>query len=468
MDFLKNLFFGEPEVSTNGVFGVIDIGTSKIVCLIAREDFPDHPKIIGIGHNKSSGMRQGWVSDMDALQKSIADAVTTAEAMCGETLQSVTINISGAQIISHSIDIELALNGRTIEEHDVFRMINQAQTMLPEEHLPQQIELLQTIPVGYRLDEQKTVSDPIGMTGSTLQSRIHLISAEHGSLRTLVNVVGRCHLNVEQIIASPYASGIACLVEDEIDLGSIVIDMGAGTTSFTMFFEGEAIFAGGISIGGAHITSDIARCLTTSITEAERVKTLYGNTLSSSFDNTDSIEIPLIGEENDFDNIQHVPKSQLISIIQPRMEEILELVRDKIDKSGFTELSGRRVVLTGGASQLNGTRELAQRILDKQVRLGKPMRTAKRKTLGGKFITPPVPYGIPYESGPAFAVTEGLLAIALNQELAHSNLHNSGRHSNRSFSRSNLSPKRSCPLLMDNKIVEAASQQIIRMRDLFK
>jgi cell division protein FtsA len=290
--------------------------------------------------------------------------------------------------------------------------------MVPDDHHGHPLELIHTIPVHYTLDAQKGIRDPLGMTGDTLHTHMHLIAASFGPVRTLITAIARCHLEVEKLVAAPYASGLACLVEDEMDLGSLVIDMGAGTTSFAVFFEGNVVYADGIALGGSHVTNDIARGLTTSLTSAERLKTLYGNAIPSPMDEREIIDVPLVGEEAP-ENANHLPKAHLIRIIQPRVEEILELVRARMDKSGFNDVAGRRVVLTGGASQLPGVRELAQRMLDKQVRLGRPLRVSRPSSLAGKA-------GLSFAglaeatSGPAFATTAGLLAVSMQPELAAS------------------------------------------------
>jgi cell division protein FtsA len=203
-----------------------------------------------------------------------------------------------------------------------------------------------------------------------------------------------------------------------MDLGSLVIDMGAGTTSFAVFFDGTVVYADGIPVGGAHVTNDVARGLTTSLAHAERLKTLYGNALPSPLDEREIIDVPQVGEEEAPEHANHIPKSQLVRIIQPRLEEIFEMVRAKLDRSGFQEAAGRRVVLTGGASQMPGVRELAQRMLEKQVRLGRPLRIARSTTGNGKAASFT---GLAEStSGPAFATTAGLLAVAMQPELAAS------------------------------------------------
>ena len=424
MNFIKKWLYGEKQTTNGEVFAALDIGSSKIACLIARAEADGPPRIIGIGHHLSEGMRNGGVSNMEALQQSIGQAVWAAEQMASETIHHVTINISGAHLASQCVDIELPLNGREVSESDISRVQAQGYAMAPEDTSGHPLELLHTIPVSYTLDGQKGIRDPIGMTGAMLHAQMHLIAAGFGPVRTLATAIARCHLDIDQIVAAPYASGLACLVEDEMDLGSLLVDMGAGTTSYAVFSDGKIVHAGGIAIGGAHVTSDIARGLTTSLAQAERLKNLYGNAIPSPMDDREIIDVPLVGEEAG-DSANPLPKSHLIRIIQPRLEEVFELLRARLDKSGFSEAAGRRVVLTGGASQLPGVRELAQRMLDKQVRLGRPLRVARPSTLshrsGGTAFT-----GLAEStSGPAFATTAGLLAVAMHPELGSNN----GAHS---------------------------------------
>ena len=410
----------KPRSTQGEVFAALDVGSSKIACFIARADKDGGtPRVIGIGHQLSEGMRNGAVSNMDSLQHAVSAAVATAEQMAGETIERVIVNVSGPQLASQLVNIELPLNGREVTEGDLHRIGVQAQSITVDDASNRALELLHSIPVSYALDNQKGVRDPIGMTGNMLHSQMHLISAEFGPVRTLVTAIARCHLDVTKLVAAPYASGLSCLVEDEMDLGSLVIDLGAGTTSFAVFFDGNAIYTDGIAVGGAHVTNDIARGLTTSLTHAERLKTLYGNATASAMDDREIIDVPQVGEEAP-ENANHIPKAHLIRIIQPRLEEIFEMVRARMNKSGFNETAGKRVVLTGGASQMPGIRELAQRMLDKQVRLGRPLRVAR------PFHPNSVNKGSAFTglaeatSGPAFATTAGLLAIAMQPELAQS------------------------------------------------
>ena len=200
-------------------------------------------------------------------------------------------------------------------------------------------------------------------------------------------------------MVSPYAAGLACLVNDEMDLGVTVIDMGGGTTTIGVFFDGNLIFADTVPVGGMHVTNDIARGLSTPVAHAERLKALFGSAISSTLDEREMIAVPQIGEEDE-NQVNHVPKSLLVRIIAPRVEETLEMVRDRLEASGFDKIAGRRVVLTGGACQLHGMRELAGHILDKQVRIGRPARIR----------------GLAESThGPAFSTAAGLLLFAMSE-----------------------------------------------------
>jgi cell division protein FtsA len=417
MKSIANWLFAKPRAAQGNVLAALDIGSSKIVCFIARPDQDGTPRVVGIGHQLAEGVRNGAVANIEALQRAIGQAVATAEQMAGENIERVTVNISGPQLLSQTVNIELPLHGREVTDGDLQRILAQSQSMAPEDAQGHALELIHTLPAHYALDYQKGIRDPVGMTGDMLQAQMHLVSAAFGPVRTLVTAVARCHLEVERLVAAPYASGLACLVEDEMDLGSLIIDMGAGTTSFAVFFDGALVYTDGIAVGGAHVTNDIARGLTTSVTHAERLKTLFGNAVPGAMDDRELVDVPQVGEEAP-ENANHIPKSHLIRIIQPRLEEIFELVRARMDKSGFQEAAGRRVVLAGGASQMAGVRELAQHMLDKQVRLGRPLRVARPS--GGRKSGVSFTGLAEATSGPAFATTAGLLAVAMQPELATS------------------------------------------------
>jgi cell division protein FtsA len=274
----------------------------------------------------------------------------------------------------------------------VSRLIHHAQTNFQ----PEGRDVMHAIPTNYSVDGSRGVRDPRGMFGEKRGVEGHMVSVVRGPLRNLELCIERCHLSVAGIAVSPYASGLACLVEDEMDLGVAMIDMGGGTTSLSIFFEGAMVYCDSVPIGGNHITNDIARGLSTPLAHAERMKTLYGSALASPSDEREMIDVPQVGE-SDADSANHIPRSMLTGIIQPRLEETFELVRDRMEASGYGRLAGRRVVLTGGAAQLNGARELASRMLDKQVRVGHPLRVTGLADATG---------------GPAFSTCAGLLTYS--------------------------------------------------------
>ncbi len=236
------------------------------------------------------------------------------------------------------------------------------------------------------------------MHGEKLGVHMHMVSTSRAQLQNLALCVERCHLELSGVVVSPYASGLACMVQDEVELGSICLDMGGGTTSFSIFHQGVCMHADVIPYGGENITNDIARGLSVSIASAERLKTLYGSALTSPTDHQEGLEVIQLGEDSQGAPNQ-IPRSLLTSIIRPRLEEILELVRDRLRSSGLESIVGKRMVLTGGASQLNGAREFAARIMEKNVRLGRPLRLS----------------GVPDTmTSPAFSTVSGLLEYAFN------------------------------------------------------
>ncbi|WP_341705000.1 cell division protein FtsA [Ferrovibrio sp.] len=381
-------------VSRSGLIAALDVGSSKVCCFIARAD-AGTLRVIGIGHQLSRGLRNGNVIDMDGAEQSIRAAVETAERMCGETIRDVYVSINAGNPQSLTVGVEVAIDGHEVTEHDVGLVLDQGRR---HEH-PGDREVIHSIPVGYTIDGSRGIKDPRGMACERLGVNMHIITAGAGPLRNLSTCVARGHLRIAGRVVAPFAAGLACLVEDEMDLGVTLIDMGGGTTSLAVFYDGQLVHVDVVPLGGAHVTNDIARGLSTPLAHAERLKTLYGTVLPSPSDDTETIDVPQVGETDEHAHNQ-VPRSILTGIIKPRLEETLEQVRERLAQSGFEKLAGRRVVLTGGASQLQGVRELAARILDKQVRLGRPIRVGGLAEATG---------------GPAFSACAGLLSYAQQQ-----------------------------------------------------
>ena len=381
--------------SKGSVIAALDVGTTKVSCFIARIiDDEGHFEIVGVGHQASAGFRAGTVVDLEAAETAIRETVHAAENMAAETmkgypLREVIINVPGIHAHSHHFSADIEILGHEVTEQDVLRTLARAQ----DQNLSTDRDLIHTIPIGYTIDGQHGVRDPRGLFGQQMKVDIHLVTGDSGALRNIATCIERSHLDIASMCVSPYAAGLSSLVEDEMDLGCTVIDMGGGVTSLAVFQGGKLIYTDAIPVGGHHVTNDIARGLTTSIPQAERLKTLYGSAIASGNDQNELIDVPQVGEDERAQP-NHVPRSLLIGIIQPRVEEIFELVRARLDDSGLRDAAGRRVVLTGGASQLPGLRDLGQMVLDKQVRLGRPIH------IGG------LPESV---SGPAFATTAGLL-----------------------------------------------------------
>jgi len=380
--------------SKENLIAALDVGSSKICCFIAAHEPGSRPRIVGIGHQISKGLKRGTVTDMDALELSILNAVHGAEQMAGETIRSVILNLSGGLPRSIGVDVKLEGLGHGIQDNDINRLLEQANEPAVNgvEH-----ELVHFIPTSFSVDGHTGIQDPRGMYADKLGAHILTVSAQKSAVRNLITCVNQCHLDVEDIVISPYASGLSTLMEDELDLGATLIDMGGGVTSIAVFESNKLFFADVAPVGGNHVTSDIATGLSTPAGQAERLKTLYGAATVSNSDDNEFIEVPSLGDES-FRQTQQVPKSHLTQIIQPRLEEILEMVKRKLQENNVYHLGGKRVVLTGGACQLPGTAELAANILGKNVRIGKPLRIAGLAETNG---------------GPAFSTCAGLIQYAL-------------------------------------------------------
>ncbi|HWZ67733.1 MAG TPA: cell division protein FtsA [Stellaceae bacterium] len=376
------------------LIAAVDIGTTKVCCFIARIS-DDNPRVLGIGHQISRGVRNGTIVDLEAAGTSVVNAVHAAEQMAGETIQQVVTNLSGGFFASRLVKAEISVAGREITDTEVQRVLEQGHLIRE----PSDRHVIHSVPVGFSIDDSRGIRDPRGMFGDRLGVNMHMVTANAASVRSHVSAIGRSHLELDALVVSPYAAGLSCLVEDEIALGVTVIDMGGGTTTIGVFFDGNLIYADYVPVGGCHVTNDIARGLSTPVAHAERMKTLFGSAISSSTDEREMIAVPQVGEEDE-GHVNHVPRSLLVGIVAPRIEETFELVRNRLEASGFDKMAGRRVVLTGGACQLHGAREFAALILDKQVRIGRPLQVMGLAEATG---------------GPAFSTTVGLLHFALSE-----------------------------------------------------
>ncbi len=382
MSFFGSSHFGLPRLKPlsskrSHIVSVLDIGSTKVVCMIGRltprqesEILPGRThkvEIIGIGHQRSRGVKSGVIADLDALEGVIRLSVDAAERMAGLTVDSLIVNVSAGRLASDIYTASIDLGGQEVEASDLRKVLVAA--------------------------SQQSIRDPLSMYGDLLGVDMHVVTVERTALKNLELCVNRAHLSVEGMVATPYASGLAALVDDEVELGCAAIDMGGGTTTISVFAEGRLIHTDAIGLGGHHVTTDLARGLSTRIEDAERLKVVHGSALLNGADERDMISIPPIGED-DRDQPSQVSRALVTRIVRARIEETLELIRDRIQKSGFSPIVGKRVVLTGGASQLTGLPETARRILARNVRIGRPMGVA----------------GLPVAAkGPAFSTACGLM-----------------------------------------------------------
>ncbi|MEE9196026.1 MAG: cell division protein FtsA, partial [Alphaproteobacteria bacterium] len=238
----------------NGLITGLDIGTTKVCCFIARGGDDGAPRIIGIGHQVADGVRAGTIVDMAAAELAIRNAVHAAEEMAGETIRQVVVNLSGGSPISKTLRYEISIAGHEVGDADVQRLVGPGRA----DNENESHELVHRLPIGFTIDGSRGIRDPRGMYGERLGVNMHIIAAEQGAVRTLHTCVARCHLDVEAMAISPYAAGLASLVPDEMNLGATLIDMGGGTTSIAVFYDGHLVHADSLPLGGVHVTSDIA------------------------------------------------------------------------------------------------------------------------------------------------------------------------------------------------------------------
>jgi len=387
----------------------LDVGSSKVVCLIARLR-PHGPQqvltrrshaieIIGFGHTVARGMKAGSVVNLAQAEEAIRRAVDAAERMASVEIESVVLSLSAGRLTSELFAADVDIVGSSVSEGDISRVLAAGS----RHSLRDGRAVLHSLPVGYSIDGVDGIRDPRGMLGSRFGVDMHVATTDIAAARNLMLAVERCHLDVEAMVASPYVAGLAVLADDEADLGAAVVDMGAGTTTMAVFLNGRLVHLEGFALGGHHVTMDIARGLNARVADAERIKTLYGTVLGGGSDERDMVTVPPLSDD-ERDQAQFVPRAALVSIIRPRVEEILEMVRDRLAASPLAAERRGHVILTGGASQLTGLADLASRTLDRPVRIGRPLGIANAPEAA---------------KGPAFAAAAGLLVYPQAAHLEH-------------------------------------------------
>lgn len=374
----------------------VDLGASKVACFIMKPDGVRRGDrtltTAGVGYVQSHGVRGGSIVDMDEAAQAIAQAVERAETMAGVDVQGVTVATACGQLASHRVSARISLSARPISDNDLARATAQAMAGL-RLNRRQAIHLR---PIAWSVDGQRHVRDPRAMVGRALGLELLVVSMNEGVFHTLGHCVERAHLQFEGAVAAPFASALAALEEDEMDLGAICIDMGGGSTSVAVYSGGALVHVDSLAVGGLHVTQDVARGLSTSMAGAERIKTLHGSAIASANEDRETIEAPPRGDDPGAGPVV-APRSMLKGIIAPRVEETLELLKERLKSAGALIDPGAGIVLIGGASQLAGVREVAVRVFDRPVRLGRPRR---------------IPHLADAASGPAFCAAAGVLQRA--------------------------------------------------------
>ena len=393
-----------------GVVAILDVGSSKIACLVLRFDGTSPReedgigslagqsgfRVIGAATTRSRGVRFGEIAAMPETERAIRTAVQAAQKMAQVRVDHVIACFSGANPRSYGLDGRVDVTSASVSEQDVARVLSAC-------HAPdfgEGREVLHAQPVNFALDHRSGLSDPRGQVGQVLSTDMHMLTVDAQAIQNLAYCVKRCDLELAGIASSAYVSGIAALVEDEQELGAACIDMGGGSTGVSVFLRKHMIFADAVRMGGDHVTSDISMGLQVPSATAERIKTFHGGVVATGRDDAEMIGIG--GETGDWEHDQRtVSRAELIGIMRPRIEEIFEEVRARLDIAGFDQLPSQQIVLTGAASQIPGLDGVATRILGQQVRLGRPLRV----------------HGLPQAAtGPGFASAVGLCLFAAHPQ----------------------------------------------------
>lgn len=348
---------------SNTVVG-LDIGTTHITVVAGQLNAEGRVDIVGIGSAPSKGLRKGVVINIEATVDSISKAVTQAETMGGFPIRSVVASISGSHIKglnSHGI---VGIKNKEVNRHDVAKVIEAAEAVA----IPSDREVLHVLPQEFIIDEQDGIKEPIGISGVRLEAKVHIVTASSASTQNIVKCANRCGLSVQDIVLGSLASGKSVLSPEEQELGVCLLDIGGGTTDLTVYHNGAVKFTGVLSVGGNHITNDIAAGLRTPIAAAEEIKCKHGSALSSLVSKDETLEVPSTGGRA----ARILSKQVLAEIIEPRVSEIFALAHKELAKAGMDELLTSGLVLTGGTANLMGIRQVAEQVLNLPVRIGVP------------------------------------------------------------------------------------------------
>ena len=344
----------------------LDIGTTKVCILVAEIKDEGTIDIIGMGSCDSKGLRKGVITHVDPTVECIKKVVEEAELMAGINIEEAYVGIAGEHIMGSNSRGMISINSKdhVISRDDINRVIEAAKTI----PIPADKDILHVLPQEFMVDGQDEIADPMGISGSRLEVNVHVVTCGNTQLQTLLTCVNKAGIEVDDTVLEQLASSEAVLTPDEKELGVALIDIGGGTTDLAVF-EKQSLWHSYIrSIGGDHFTSDIAVGLRTPIPEAEKIKKKYGCALSSLIEDEETIEVAGVGGRKP----RYMPRQVLCEIIQPRAEELFSIMKEEIERMGLTRSLNSGIVITGGGSLLEGMIEIAERIFDLPVRVGKP------------------------------------------------------------------------------------------------
>ena len=364
---------GQPYI------GVLDIGTSKVCSIVAaaepqaRGQAPGY-RILGIGHQRSRGIKAGVIVDLDEAEQAVRAAVSQSERMAGVQIDEVLLAVCCGRLLSRHFTANAVIEGGVVTDRDVGRAEAAGRAWAEKDGGV----LVHMGRLGFRLDGQGQIQEPRGLSGRQLSLQLHAVTADDAPLRNLVLLVERCHLAVGGLVPAGLASGLAVTTEEERRLGTMVVEMGAGLTSFAAFADGRLVHIDSVPIGGNHVTYDIARELVTTVQEAERIKTLYGTLVKAASNDGEVFAYPVVGDD---EGAMHQASKALIrEVVKPRIDGLVDLIAERMAEAGLEKLAVRRVVLTGGASQLIGLDQAWSARLGCLTRIGRPQPIGRMPT----------------------------------------------------------------------------------------
>ncbi|KTF67576.1 cell division protein FtsA [Sphingomonas sp. HT-1] len=380
------------KVAPEGLITALDVGSSKVSALIAQRSEDGNLVVLGTGQRESRGVKRGYVADMRTTEIAIREAVEQAERIAGFNIEDVWVSFSAGGLVSSIVKLEADLGGHRVEQSDIDDLLRAGQDAID----PQGRMVLHAQPTRYTVDGLGGVKRPLGLHADRLGVDVHVVTTDGSPVRNLDLCVRSAHLEVRSIIAAPVATGLACLTEEERELGVALVEIGAGVTNVSVFAQGVLAGLASIPMGSADITDDIAAAFGTARAWAERTKCFHGSANLSPRDNREMIEVtPATAEEGS--EGQRITKAALNTVIRQRLERLITDIQKELKRLNFQDPVGRQIVLTGGGAELAGVADYAQQALGNAVRVGKPR---------GLLAMPSA------HSGPAFSTLAGLAQFA--------------------------------------------------------